>query len=55
MNITPEQISKIRQALWLACYFVQDQDPSKEQTAIDSKSVREAWTAIHEIEKGVTA
>ncbi len=53
MNITPQQLSKIKEAMYLAGYFAEN--PSKQQTAKDKATVRAAWTAIYEIEKGVTA
>jgi hypothetical protein len=50
MNITPDQISKIREAMHLAGYFAEN--PSKEQTAQDRSTVRAAWEVIYSIERG---
>lgn len=50
MNITPDQISKIREAIHLAGYFAEN--PSKEQTARDKATVRAAWEVIYSIERG---
>lgn len=50
MNITPEQLSKIREAMHLAGYFAEN--PSREQTAEDKATVRAAWETVYQIEKG---
>lgn len=50
MNITPEQISKIKEAMHLAKYFAEN--PSKEQSAEDKATVRAAWEALYELERG---
>ncbi len=50
MNITPQQMIKIREAMHLAGFFAEN--PSKEQTAKDKAIVREAWLTIYQIETG---
>lgn len=50
MNITPQQLSKIREAMHLAGFFAEN--PSKEQTAKDKTTVKAAWAAFYEVEKG---
>jgi len=47
MSPTPEQLSKIKAALYLAGFFAEN--PTKEQTANDRKIVKEAWDAFREI------
>lgn len=51
MNITPEQLSKIREAMHLAEYFAEN--PSREQTAKDKSTVRTAWDTIYQVERGI--
>jgi hypothetical protein len=50
MNITPQQLSKIREAMHLAGFFAEN--PSKQQTAEDKATVRTAWETIYQIERG---
>ena len=52
MNITPEQLSKIRSALWLAGYFVSDTSGGSqvEQWETDRDTVKNAWDVIYKIE-----
>jgi hypothetical protein len=56
MNITPEQLSKIRSALWLAGYFVSDTSGGSqvEQWETDRDTVKDAWDVIYKIETGIT-
>jgi hypothetical protein len=57
MNITPEQLSTIRSALWLAGWFVTDseKDGYQEQLECDRATVKKAWDTVYQIELGVTA
>jgi len=57
MNITPEQLSTIRSALWLAGYFVSDTSGGSqtEQWETDKDTVQKAWDTVYKIELGVTA
>lgn len=48
MNITPQQLSKIKEAMYLAGYFAEN--PSKQQTAEDKATVKAAWDVIYNIE-----
>lgn len=50
MNITPQQLSKIREAMHLAGFFAEN--PSKQQTAEDKATVRAAWETVYQIERG---
>jgi hypothetical protein len=50
MNITPEQLLKIKEAMSLAGYFAEN--PSREQTANDKATVKAAWEALYEVEHG---
>lgn len=52
MNITPQQLSKIREAMYLAGYFAEN--PSKQQTAEDKATVRAAWETVYHVERGLT-
>jgi hypothetical protein len=56
MNITPEQLSKIRSALWLAGWFVTDSESDGYPTQLetDRATVKNAWDVIYKIETGVT-
>ena len=53
MNITPEQLSKIRQALWLAGWFVTDSemDGYPTQLETDRATVKAAWDTVYSIER----
>jgi hypothetical protein len=57
MNITPEQLSTIRSALWLAGYFVSDTSGGSqtEQWETDKDTVQKAWDTVYQIELEVTA
>lgn len=52
MNITPEQLSTIRSALWLAGWFVTDseKDGYHEQLEFDRATVKKAWDTVYKIE-----
>ena len=50
MNITPQQLSKIREAMHLAGFFAEN--PSREQTAKDQATVKAAWAALYAVERG---
>lgn len=50
MNITPEQLSKIKEAMYLAGYFAKN--PSRQQTAEDKATIRAAWETVYQIERG---
>jgi len=50
MNITPDQLGKIRETMHLAGYFAEN--PSREQTAKDKAIVKAAWETLVEVEHG---
>ena len=54
MNITPEQLSKLRSALWLAGWFVTDSESDGYPTQLetDRATVKAAWDVIYKIETG---
>jgi len=57
MKITPEQLSTIRSALWLAGWLVTDseKDGYTELLESDRATLKKAWDAVYQIELGVTA
>jgi hypothetical protein len=44
-----DQLSKIESALWLAQYFVDQQEPTNEAHPVDNEIVGEAWDAFFEL------